>query len=136
MKVTIIALARLVIVLGLLSSCQSTPENTFVGEQCSPQLAPAELDPLDNKWYIPVETSVCRCRQYRIDSAGVGPVRNSDGNVTVIRKPIEYCNLLKGYLPKDDTRLVNMIDWWRVQIDLWNEPDKEVQFESGVSARR
>lgn len=112
--------------LALLHSCND-PSTTFLGEQCSPQMAEAVLDPGTQKLYIPVEGSTCRCRQYKINKDQVGPVRNENGTVTVTNHPLPYCNLIKGYHPKTDTRLVNTIDWWRVQINDWLETNSEEQ---------
>jgi hypothetical protein len=114
------------ILLVSLLSVGCNPENTFQDEQCSPEFATIVEDPTTQDKFIPVKGSVCRCRQYRIDLKGVGPVRNPDGHVTVIDKPIQECNLIKGYKPKADTKLVNMIDWWRVQINKWLEDNQSM----------
>lgn len=118
------------ILLGLvlsISGCEDSPEipTSFQGEQCSPEFAPAVLDEIDGKWYIPAETSVCRCRQYRIDKDRIGPVLNENGNVTVIRKPIQECNLIKGYKPAIESKLWEVLDWWRVQIKKWIEENEQ-----------
>lgn len=131
----------LILALATLPSCddQST---SFQGEQCSSEFAPSVLDSQDNKWYIPVEGSVCRCRQYRFDLERIGPVRNDRGAVTVIRKPIQECNLIKGYKPSVESKLWATLDWWRVQIKKWideNETEKPVmedKLQVEGSARR
>lgn len=114
----------LMILLALALSCQDE-ETSFIGEQCSPQFAPQIQDPIDLKWYIPAEESICRCRQYQINKDRIGPMVNQDGSVTVIRRPIEYCNLIKGYHPKTDSRLFSVLDWWRLKI-IENIPEKQV----------
>lgn len=115
-----------------LQGCQTpTPETSFQGEQCSPEFAPAELDQINGKWYIPIEGSVCRCRPYQINKDVIGPIKNSDGTVTVTRRPIQECNLIKGYKPSEDSKLWAVLDWWRVQIKTWLEENEKPLTDEG-----
>lgn len=102
----------MILLVTLLScaSCNDLPKEYFEGEQCSPQF---EIVQDDNgaKW-VDVSKSVCRCRTYRISRELVGPTDRR-----VIRKPLAYCNLLKGYKPSEDTRLVNFLEWVRMNLN-------------------
>lgn len=128
-------MARIILLsIFLLVSCQ-TPENAFRGEQCSPIIATPVQDLASGEWFIPVKGSECNCRQYRIDIQGVGPVRNADGTVSVVTKPLVECNLIKGYKPKYDTKLISVLDWWRRKIKDWlrENPDSDWERKDAVS---
>ena len=100
----------LMTLLGTLLSCNDLPKEYFQGEQCSPEFK--IIQDIEGKEWVDVEQSVCRCRTSRISRDMVGPVDRK-----VIRKRLSSCNLLKGYSPKEDTRLVNFLEWVRMNIE-------------------
>lgn len=100
----------LMILSATLLSCNDLPQDYFIGEQCSPELV-FVTDSLGDEW-VDISRSVCRCRAYEISRRLVGPVDRK-----VIRRPLKACNLMKGYSPKEDTRLVNFLEWVRMNLE-------------------
>jgi len=120
----VISKVPIVAILLIVSSCRTSPpqnQDFFQDEQCSPQFEIVK-DETGKEW-VDVEKSVCRCRPYHIGKDYVGPVRIG-GSVPVTRKPISQCNLIKGYVPKIDTKMVNFLEWVRTEIELTPEAIK------------
>lgn len=110
----------------ILAGCRTTPpgnQDFFQDEQCSPQFEIVKDE--DGKEWVDVEKSVCRCRTYHIGKDYVGPVRVG-GSVPVTRKHLSQCNLIKGYVPKIDSKMVNFLEWVRTEVEL-SSPEPQNQ---------
>lgn len=100
MKKTLVIL----VFLSFLESCQ-TPPQVFEGRQCQAVFA------FDSNNDIDPGQSFCRCRSYHIGKDFIG----SRGNVS--RYPLRECDQYLGYSVRENTRLVNFMEYVRSEIN-------------------
>ena len=110
-----------ILLLTILTTCLSacrTPPKYFIGTQCSPVYS---YEDLAGVTYINAESSKCFCRQYRVSPEFIGPTSESKNY------PIEKCNKIIGYSPKEYVELNNLMEYVRVNI---NTSDKKLYPEA------
>lgn len=106
-----IKLANLSILLALMASCQSMPDQNrkLVVLQCSPNLVFEQVEVMRAEGVrveviLDMQKSECNCRRYKYSLDFMGPIAQS-----LVTHPIEYCQRMIGNPPDEYGKVTNFL---------------------------
>jgi len=102
---------RLIPFFIILASCTNIP-STPDGPQCSPIFS--YVTSLEGKSYIDVDNSYCLCRTYHFGLDYIGKTPDS----STWKEPINYCDKLIGWTPKEYAKKATFWEEVRARIEL------------------